>query len=391
MADDPDFERPEDHQFTVNEEVYVLDENDFDIFQAVIEEVEEDGYRVHYPEWPDDDATVSEDRLLPITDRNRAIFEEQERIRQERERKEEERKQRRKEKRKEKQKEKPPKEPKPPKEKKPRQKGKRQTAKPKTVDQIKKAMAGILRSARMKGFKTIEEFEEWLDRTYENDQVATENRQRLISRFERFVDNPARNQDEVVEDSYSDGMGYDSDSEEIVRYTDPEEIRVPDPKGDPVDGGILKLPSSVPFSPSGLVPKSDNREDMSIQFDRNGCANCFIYKTATDEWLILNGMKCRLKYTGQRPSEDVLFEEMRVHPVHNAQSTTVLYPALRVKEDVQLLPPADLFLTVQKKDRRNIIDEAALDRGDSVVQVKRRSRARDGDSYQQLEDSDSDD
>ena len=90
--ENPDFERDENRQFRVDDKVYVIADNQYDIYEAEITAVNDGSYSVHYPEYPDDDTDVDEESLLPITERNQRIFEEQEQIRREKEREEEERK-----------------------------------------------------------------------------------------------------------------------------------------------------------------------------------------------------------------------------------------------------------------------------------------------------------
>ena len=89
MADEnPDFERDENHQFRLGDRVYVIADNEYDIYEAEITAVNDGSFSVHYPEYPDDDTDVGEEYVLPVTERNQKIFDEQEEIRKEKEREE---------------------------------------------------------------------------------------------------------------------------------------------------------------------------------------------------------------------------------------------------------------------------------------------------------------
>ena len=79
MAETPAFERIEDHEFQPKEQVYVIDENGFDIYEAVIKSIEGLHYSVHYPEYPSDDQVLDGTaRLLPKTRVNTRIYKNQE-------------------------------------------------------------------------------------------------------------------------------------------------------------------------------------------------------------------------------------------------------------------------------------------------------------------------
>jgi hypothetical protein len=83
MTSSPGFERIPDHFFQVREKIFVIDNNEFDIWEAQIKDVQSDSVSVHYPEFPDDDEVISDlRRLLTDTRVNRRIFNAQEAKRQ---------------------------------------------------------------------------------------------------------------------------------------------------------------------------------------------------------------------------------------------------------------------------------------------------------------------
>jgi hypothetical protein len=81
--DPPAFERDPDHEFTVDEGVYVIDPNEFDIYEAKIEQATRTKCLVDYPEYPEDRGWVSRRRVLSMTPHNIRIFDDQEAARQE--------------------------------------------------------------------------------------------------------------------------------------------------------------------------------------------------------------------------------------------------------------------------------------------------------------------
>lgn len=86
VNDIPDFERVENHQFQKDEEVYMIDPNGLDLWEGIIEKVEGNKYSIHYPEFPTDDEDVEgTDRVLVRTDKNKEIYNNQEKIRAEKE------------------------------------------------------------------------------------------------------------------------------------------------------------------------------------------------------------------------------------------------------------------------------------------------------------------
>ena len=84
MTSTPNFERDEDHDYQPREEVYVIDNDGYDIYEAVIVNVEGFRYTVHYPEYPNDDEVLDgTSRLLPKTRVNTRIYRNQEVVRSE--------------------------------------------------------------------------------------------------------------------------------------------------------------------------------------------------------------------------------------------------------------------------------------------------------------------
>jgi hypothetical protein len=72
------FEYPGRQPFKISDEVYIIDDNGYDIFEAIIKTKVNDRYEIHYPEYPDDDGFVHKSRILFQTEQNKKIFEEQE-------------------------------------------------------------------------------------------------------------------------------------------------------------------------------------------------------------------------------------------------------------------------------------------------------------------------
>ena len=84
MTSPPNFERDEDHDYQPREEVYVIHQNGYDIYEAVIVSVEGFHYTVHYPEYPNDDQVLDgTSRLLPKNRVNTRIYRNQEAARSE--------------------------------------------------------------------------------------------------------------------------------------------------------------------------------------------------------------------------------------------------------------------------------------------------------------------
>lgn len=83
MSEDiPNFEKPVNHTFTVGEQIYVIDPNGYDLYEAEIKSVGENSWHVHYPEYPEDDFTAKNtSRFLLKTDTNFKIYREQEDVR----------------------------------------------------------------------------------------------------------------------------------------------------------------------------------------------------------------------------------------------------------------------------------------------------------------------
>lgn len=83
MSDEtPNFDIPTNHTFTAGEQIYVIDPNGFDLYEAEIKSVGENSWHVHYPDYPEDDFTAKNtSRFLLKTETNMKIYEEQETIR----------------------------------------------------------------------------------------------------------------------------------------------------------------------------------------------------------------------------------------------------------------------------------------------------------------------
>ena len=75
LVKEVDFDRPEGYVFKEEENVYVIDPNGFDIWEAQISKIVADNYAVHYPDYPEDDEELNgTDRLLAATEKNKDIY-----------------------------------------------------------------------------------------------------------------------------------------------------------------------------------------------------------------------------------------------------------------------------------------------------------------------------
>jgi hypothetical protein len=83
MGDAAKFEIVEDHEFKLKEKVLVIDSNGFDVWEAIITAINADTYKVHYPDYPQEDEELEgTSRILVETRINRRIFNAQEAERQ---------------------------------------------------------------------------------------------------------------------------------------------------------------------------------------------------------------------------------------------------------------------------------------------------------------------
>jgi hypothetical protein len=82
-VDTPRFEFLPNHEFALRERVYVIDVNRYDIFPATIEDIKRTKCLVDFPEYPEEYGWIPKNRILVVTPVNRAIFDEQERVRAE--------------------------------------------------------------------------------------------------------------------------------------------------------------------------------------------------------------------------------------------------------------------------------------------------------------------
>ena len=88
--DTPDFEYPEKgHVFREGDIIFMIDDNQYDIYTIKIMRKKKNIYDIIYPDYPDERCTVEgTERFLMQTERNLSIFEEQEKKRIEKEEKE---------------------------------------------------------------------------------------------------------------------------------------------------------------------------------------------------------------------------------------------------------------------------------------------------------------
>ena len=72
-------QKVEGHEFKVRERVYVLDPNNYDVWEAVIKSMDGNKIELHYPDFPTSDEVVeNEDRIFVQTKENTRIFRKQE-------------------------------------------------------------------------------------------------------------------------------------------------------------------------------------------------------------------------------------------------------------------------------------------------------------------------
>ena len=82
MGEKPQFEFIE-HEFKVKEKVYIIDPNEYDLWEGEIRNIEDGKYSVHKPEFPEDDEVLEDSsRILAKTRINTRIFNNQETQRQ---------------------------------------------------------------------------------------------------------------------------------------------------------------------------------------------------------------------------------------------------------------------------------------------------------------------
>jgi hypothetical protein len=83
MRDAPKVEVVEGHEFRLKEKVLVIDPNGFNLWEAVIITISDDKYKVHYPDYPQEDKELEgTSRILVEARVNRRIFNAQEADRQ---------------------------------------------------------------------------------------------------------------------------------------------------------------------------------------------------------------------------------------------------------------------------------------------------------------------
>jgi hypothetical protein len=79
--DYPAFSRDSDHEFLPGEPVYIIDSNEYDIWEAYVRAIAPNRIRVRIPSEGLSEQWVQSKRILEKNEVNIAIFEEQERIR----------------------------------------------------------------------------------------------------------------------------------------------------------------------------------------------------------------------------------------------------------------------------------------------------------------------
>ncbi|KAK8843632.1 hypothetical protein M9Y10_024692 [Tritrichomonas musculus] len=74
----PDFDFNRKRSYLPNDDVFVIDKNGFDIFEAVVMSVTNSGYSIHYPDFPQNDEQVGIERIIDKSEKNIDIFKKQE-------------------------------------------------------------------------------------------------------------------------------------------------------------------------------------------------------------------------------------------------------------------------------------------------------------------------
>ena len=80
-------EHVQDHVFEKGETAYVIDPNEFDIYEVKITQIDGDKYTLYSPDYETDEVVIGTSRLLPQTTKNNAEFKRQEVIRLRKEKK----------------------------------------------------------------------------------------------------------------------------------------------------------------------------------------------------------------------------------------------------------------------------------------------------------------
>lgn len=408
MSNLPNFSRHEGHEFKDGEQIYVIDPNKYDIWAAEIQSVTDKGYKIHYPDYPDDDCLVEDaSSFLVKDDVNTKIFKSQEKIRKQLEEKEDredsdsddyqqtkkkapkkkKKEKPKKEKKPKEKKEKPPKEPKPKKEK-PKKAKEGKFKKISGEKEYRKILHDSVKTAFQRNISDPDSFIEFFDNTYRPIYGDKQMNKISADAVQRFTRELARSQDneidgeEIIGDFGSDSYGEVSDhfEEEDIKFEQPEEITLPTIKGKIQNGYEISI---------GNTSLSFNKNDpFPILFEDERC-NAFIYKTPATQYLILNGMKFELEQIDEDDSspKQYFYDESKLPPHDNQQSVSYFYPKLmklgimKVKES----PECIKYMEMQIKKKSKIgqlqwlpeIEDETNDSGHNSS--KRRSRKADAD------------
>jgi hypothetical protein len=359
MGDTPEFDHPDpDHVFQVNDVVYVIDPEGFDIYEATIRSVDDETYDVWYPDYEQDEQIDREDnRLLERTPQNQRIYAKQEKIRLAKERGEQgedsdesdEDDYEQKEKVKRSRKTKPMKEPKPkkpakakapkpPKPVKPAKEQKRKLTQKQKESITKEESRKVFHRARGSGISG-EFFPQWLDENFP--EVDRKDKETWIRRYQK--EEERRRQKVTRESSSSESRDFESGSDdgentespEPPKFEEPEPVVLPPAEGIREGIGLRWTPDTLSIEPD------DREEAFAVLFDTHGHANCFVYKTSEKEWLILNGMRFEMA-TRTDPDDDALYAELRVgRRTANVQTSAVVYPKVKLRSWQRFVVPAE--------------------------------------------------
>ena len=377
MSDTPKFEFPDESEvFQIGDEVYAIDDNEFDIYEGTIEEISSDGqYTIYFPEYENSEVKVR-DQLLFKTQKNQVIFKRQDNYRrkledreqrmkerQEKKQKNLEEKQRKKEERLKQQKLHQLK-----KEKKPKQSKTKQS---KGTD-YKLTPKSVVKAAYLTGVNELEDFIRWLQREKDSGnpekvRYLEENDDLLQATFSDQMAQFAQSSHQDIMDyssvdDYSGSYYSDEEKEEIKEY-EPEHLIQPIKPSEVPKATLLSI---VPGSLSISNGKSREKPTKSTIKFSQGQSNAFIYRTFDKQYLILDGMKFEIKTIPSDGLNSFLYSRKEVKSTQDSSvSNYQLVEELDVRNtegSISLPPEYNQAFTqnkkVSKKESKIIVYDA---------------------------------
>ena len=365
----PNFERVPGHQFKAGEKIYATD-NDFDIWEAEIVNVTEDGYKIFYPEWPDEENTFFPDdsRIFVRTPHNDKIFKAQEAIRREKDKEDagfatsdseseefsdEETKKKKKKAKPKKEKPKKEKKEKPKKEKKEKPK---KEAKPKhklTEKDLQKIKKQAVKMALQKKLSNADQYIAFFDNTFRKkygdimDKISGDS----LDLFQKYLHNDENDEDNMEE------IEFGSDLDEQNSNSEEEEIKFDIPETILLPSKSQKIQPVYGFTVTNTALSFNKENDpFPILFDKDGYCNCFVYKTPATQYLIINGMRFELqeKENDER-SRYFFFEEEKVSSPESEippVSSSFMRPVLEQKDVMKIIPPAEAYRYLDSQTKK---------------------------------------